>query len=213
MTHMEIDNWDKQDTNALVIVAHPDDETIFMGGTILRYPNWNWKIVCVTHGADSPRSTELREAVEKYKEFGIKNISSINLGLEDSYDSNEAEKQTNQIRERIKSILAEKFDVVFTHNVKGDYGHPQHIVISRVVHELSKMPVWEFVCLGAEKVVPAPFRKYIHLTVLDTQELEQKLNIFESYPSQMSFFRDLPTIARYEFKTGPEIFVSDMYIK
>jgi len=129
--------------------------------------------------------------------------------MEDSYDPSIAGRQEKELREKLRAELSGKYDVVFTHNSKGDYGHPQHIAINKVVNELVDKPVWEFVCLGAEKVVPAPFKKFIHLTILDTQELEQKLEVFESYPSQISFFRDLPTIARYEFKTGPEIFVSD----
>ncbi len=206
---MEIDNWDKQEVNALVVVAHPDDETIFMGGTILRHPNWNWKIVCVTYEANSSRGKELQKAVEEYKKLGVSNISAVNLAMSDSYDFKDAEVQIDTLREKLKQILTEKYDIIFTHNSKGDYGHPQHIVVNTVVSELAEAPVWEFVCLGAEKVVPAPFKKFIHLTVLDTREMDQKLEVFESYPSQISFFRDLSAIAKYEFKTGPEIFTSD----
>lgn len=206
---METDNWNKQNVNALVVVAHPDDETIFMGGTILKHPLWTWKIVCVTHEMNSIRGKELQVAVENYKRLGVPNISAINLGMEDGYDPTITDKQKAEMKLRLKPVLLEEHDVIFTHNSEGDYGHSQHILVSKTVNEFSNAPVCEFVCLGAEKVVPAPFKKFIHLTILDTQELDQKLEVFKSYPSQISFFRDLPTIARYEFKTGPEIFVSD----
>ena len=206
---MQIDNWNKQQVHALVIVAHPDDETIFMGGTILKYPDWNWKIVNVTHDSDSLRVKELQSALDKYKKFGVSNISAVSLGVEDSYDTTVADNQRDELKSKLKPVFEGEHDVVFTHNSKGDYGHPQHILINKAVNEFAKVPVWEFICLGAEKVVPAPYKEFIHLTVLDVQDLEQKLEIFKSYPSQISFFSDLPTIARYEFKTGPEIFVSD----
>lgn len=209
---MEIDNWNRQNVYALVIVAHPDDETIFMGGTILSHPNWKWKIICMTHEKDSLRGKELQDAIERYKKLGVSNISGVNLGMQDSYDPTISDKQKDEMKTRLKPLLSEKYDIIFTHNSKGDYGHPQHIVVNTVVSELAEEPVWEFVCLGAEKVVPAPFKKFIHLTVLDTRELDQKLEVFESYPSQISFFRDLSAIAKYEFKTSPEIFTSDSHL-
>jgi LmbE family N-acetylglucosaminyl deacetylase len=210
---MEIDNWNKQNVNAIVVVAHPDDETVFMGGTILNHPNWNWKIVCVTYEKDSLRGKELQSTIKKYESLGISSISAVNLGVQDSYDSAITNKLDNKIKKKLKPELSGNYDIVFTHNSKGDYGHPQHVIINKIVNELADVPVWEFICLGAEKVIPAPFKKFIHFTVLDVQELERKLEVFKSYPSQISFFRDLPTIARYEFKTGPEIFVSDSRLK
>jgi len=206
---MIIDNWNKQKVSALVVIAHPDDETIFMGGTILRHSDWKWKIVNVTYDENSLRGKELQSAAEKFKKFGVSSINVVSLGMQDSYDFAIVDKQKDELINKLKPVLSGEYDIVFTHNSKGDYGHPQHIMVSEVVNGLADMPVWEFICLGAEKVVPAPFRKFVHLTVLDVQELERKLEVFKSYPSQINFFKDLPTIARYEFKTGPEIFVSD----
>lgn len=40
---------------ALVVVAHPDDEIIFLGGYMLKNPEWNWTVVSVTHSLDSVR--------------------------------------------------------------------------------------------------------------------------------------------------------------
>ena len=38
---------------ALVIVAHPDDETIWMGGTILKNKNWKWTILSLCRASDT----------------------------------------------------------------------------------------------------------------------------------------------------------------
>ena len=39
-----------------VIVAHPDDETLWAGGTILSHPEWKWFIVSLCRGNDQDRS-------------------------------------------------------------------------------------------------------------------------------------------------------------
>ena len=35
-----------------VIVAHPDDETLWAGGTILNHPSWHWFVACLCRGND-----------------------------------------------------------------------------------------------------------------------------------------------------------------
>ena len=47
---------DKKPPKAVaVIVAHPDDETLWAGGTILSHPSWQWFIVCLCRGSDKDR--------------------------------------------------------------------------------------------------------------------------------------------------------------
>ena len=47
-------NFTKKNANALIIVAHPDDETIWSGSVILRYPKINLTIfsLCRRHDKD-----------------------------------------------------------------------------------------------------------------------------------------------------------------
>ena len=40
-----------------VIVAHPDDETLWAGGTILSHPANNWFVVSLCRASDKDRST------------------------------------------------------------------------------------------------------------------------------------------------------------
>jgi LmbE family N-acetylglucosaminyl deacetylase len=48
---------DKKPPKAVaVIVAHPDDETLWAGGTILSHPSWQWFIVCLCRGSDKDRA-------------------------------------------------------------------------------------------------------------------------------------------------------------
>jgi LmbE family N-acetylglucosaminyl deacetylase len=39
-----------------VIVAHPDDETLWAGGTILSHPTWNCFIISLCSGSDPDRN-------------------------------------------------------------------------------------------------------------------------------------------------------------
>ena len=38
----------KSQMKALIIAAHPDDESLFMGGTIAEFKKWRWAVLCVT---------------------------------------------------------------------------------------------------------------------------------------------------------------------
>jgi LmbE family N-acetylglucosaminyl deacetylase len=46
----------KKSKAVAVIVAHPDDETLWAGGTILSHPSWHWFIVCLCRGSDKDRA-------------------------------------------------------------------------------------------------------------------------------------------------------------
>ena len=42
--------------NAAVIVAHPDDETLWTGGAILMHPEINWTVITLCRLSDPDRS-------------------------------------------------------------------------------------------------------------------------------------------------------------
>ena len=54
-----------------VIVAHPDDETLWAGGTILSHPSWKWFVVCLCRGSDEDRSPRFSNALKILKSEGI----------------------------------------------------------------------------------------------------------------------------------------------
>ena len=55
---------------ALCIVAHPDDETIWMGGTIMKN-NYNWTIICLCRKNDLDRSPKFKKVCDYYKAKSI----------------------------------------------------------------------------------------------------------------------------------------------
>ena len=57
--------------SAVVIVAHPDDETLWIGGEMLLHPNWNWFVVCLCRKNDNDRAPKFYKALKELNAEGI----------------------------------------------------------------------------------------------------------------------------------------------
>jgi LmbE family N-acetylglucosaminyl deacetylase len=110
-----------------VIVAHPDDETLWAGGAILSHPSWNWFIVSVCRGNDTERSVKFYNALKVLKSDG-------NMGdLDDGPDQNPLDEE--EVEQTILNLLPEKnYDLIFSHNPNGEYTrHLRHEEVSKAV--------------------------------------------------------------------------------
>ena len=56
---------------AAVIVAHPDDETLWAGGTILTHPGINWVILTLCRKSDPDRAPRFFKAIEQFGAKGL----------------------------------------------------------------------------------------------------------------------------------------------
>lgn len=115
---------------AVCIVAHPDDETLWAGGTILLNPKVDWTILSLCRKSDPDRQPKFFKAIKEYHANGF--ISDLDDGLD---------QKPLKIDEIKKTILAQlpqkKFDIIFTHNPKGEYTrHLRHEEVSRAVFNL-----------------------------------------------------------------------------
>lgn len=114
----------------LVIVAHPDDETIWMGGYMLEQikKGWNFEIICLCRGDDSDR---------KPKFIGVCEELSAQCSISDLDDEKFFDIEAGEIINRIKKMKKmEEYDYIFTHGEKGEYGHKRHIDVHRAVMKM-----------------------------------------------------------------------------
>jgi LmbE family N-acetylglucosaminyl deacetylase len=117
---------------ALCIVAHPDDDLIWMGGTILSHKDWEWTVFSLCRATDIDRAPKFRKACEHYGAHAI---------ISDLDDEKLHPLKTDEVVDKIKENLPESerdYDYIFTHGANGEYGHPRHKETHRAVYELIK---------------------------------------------------------------------------
>lgn len=122
----------------LLVVAHPDDESIFFGGLVQRERKLPWHLICVTDGnADGRGSQRHADLLKAAKTLKIKRT--------DQWDFPDRYNERIDIDRLIRKLSAlPPPKAVFTHSIVGDYGHPHHQDVSLAVHRAfhKKAPVW-----------------------------------------------------------------------
>jgi len=113
----------------LVIIAHPDDETIFFSGLIQRMRDLPWKIICVTDGnADHRKKSRLKEFETACIQLGVNDFELWNFP-----DKFEQRLDIDTLISKLKELPSPH--QIFTHGIIGEYGHPHHQDISYAVHK------------------------------------------------------------------------------
>ncbi len=163
---------------ALVICAHPDDEQIFAGSFLARHPGSI--VVCATTGLDEGRMEEAR-------------CSALQMRVAAWYQGTQHGQQlcgcTSPSLDALLAQLAPHIDPtrVLTHNVRGEYGHPQHKGVHRAVLRAAQLHGWTVHSFGLAR------RK------LSQEEAIRKKRIFlQCYPSQADQARHLHGYFRSE---------------
>ena len=120
----------------MVIIAHPDDEYVFLGAVIPYYGAERGKRVLVTYITESStyRRTELLDGLwtagqRSYPLIG-KFYDRYTMNLEEAYKRLGKNKVRNYIIEIFRRY---KPEVVVTHDIRGEYGHGVHKVCADAV--------------------------------------------------------------------------------
>jgi len=166
-----------------LIVAHPDDETLWAGGTVLSHPSWQWYIVCLCRGSDPDRSPRFREALKELRSEGI-------MGdLDDGPDQKPLDEK--EIQQTILDLLpAHYFDLVISHHPAGEYTrHIRHEETGKAVINLwhsGKISAGEFWAFayedGNKNYLPRPIETTGIYNVLSKRIWRRKYSIItETY--------------------------------
>jgi LmbE family N-acetylglucosaminyl deacetylase len=137
----------------LAVVAHPDDESFGMGGTLALYARRgvNVHLVCATGGESGTvapeflekydsiaelRAAELRCAAETLGLASVTMLSYRDSGMAGSPENGHPQALVNQPLEEVAARLAHLMrqlrpQVVVTHDPIGGYRHPDHIALHK----------------------------------------------------------------------------------
>ncbi|PFE29522.1 hypothetical protein CN279_01835 [Bacillus anthracis] len=144
----------------LMIVAHPDDESIFGGAALLK--ELGWKVICLTNGNDPLRAFEFYEAM---KLVGAScEIWDYPDRFEGYFDKVQLTKDLNKV------FLKDNYNCIVTHNLQGEYGHSQHKSLSKILHEQNFKNLYVF---NKSNII------------LPYELLRKKLNLLSIYKSQI----------------------------
>jgi LmbE family N-acetylglucosaminyl deacetylase len=141
----------------VVIVAHPDDETLWTGGTILSQPSWNWFIITLCRASDRDRAPKFFQALKALGAGG--KMGDLDDGPE------QKPLAANEVQGMILRLLPRTyFDLIISHNPAGEYTrHLRHEEVGRAVimlwhaGKISANELWAFAYEdGSKQYLPRP---------------------------------------------------------
>lgn len=145
----------------LMIVAHPDDETIFAGNTLWR--DNGWKVISVTGGDNYIRKKEFDMVMDKIMNR-VSEVWDFNDDLNEEFPE--------ELSKRLASVIRNgKYDIVATHNPDGEYGHIQHKSLFNIVSKI--VPHNKLYVFGQGEE-------------LSKEDMEMKMELLKLYKSQVT---------------------------
>ncbi|MFK7827681.1 MAG: PIG-L family deacetylase [Oligoflexales bacterium] len=169
----------------LMVVAHPDDESLWGGCNLLSKPGWH--IISVTNASHPIRKREFSAAM---------NYAKVSWEIWDHADQFWNKQFHPQLKEELKKVIdSKKWDLIVSHGPKGEYGHRQHKGLHKVMKEL----------IGSQLVVFDPFSK----RPVNSWCREAKAKLLNFYSSQKWTFKSVYSFGPdLQFGAGYESFSS-----
>ena len=112
---------------AAVIVAHPDDETLWAGGFVLEHAEWDWFIGTLSRANDPDRAPKFAQALRCLRARGA--MADMEDGpLQQPLPAVDVQRQVLALLPRIH------FDLLLTHGPRGEYTwHRRHVEVCQSV--------------------------------------------------------------------------------
>lgn len=129
VTKQMLDNLNLSGYSKLMIVAHPDDETLWGGAHLSQ---GGYFVVCLTNSYNEVRKKEFEDIMK------VSNNVGLMLSYPDLVDGRRSEwtLERRQAAKDIDLILQYKhWSTVATHNPRGEYAHIHHMLTSQIVTE------------------------------------------------------------------------------
>lgn len=194
LTKEILDEIDLSECSNLMIVAHPDDETLWGGGHIAE---GGYFVVCLTNGYNARRKAEFESVIKETGNQGIILNYPDSIGGVRSDWSNEKSKILGDLNQL---ITYKNWGCVVTHNPNGEYGHIHHKMTCSLVTYSYNLNRWEnklyYFGKYYKKTDLSEYEK--DLLKLPEQNLNEKIRLLGLYTSQAGAVNDSVHMAAYE---------------
>ena len=194
VTKEMLDELPLSNCTKLMVVAHPDDETLWGGAHLTE---GGWFVVCLTNGYNEVRKNEFYEVI---KESG-------NVGLILKYPDLVGGKRSDwatskpQIAKDLDLLMKYKhWGMVATHNPDGEYGHIHHKMTSRLMTESYYKNCWGNNLYYFERYYSARRLPSVEASLrkVPQSRVDKKVELLKIYKSQSHVVGEHIHLASYE---------------
>ena len=183
---------DWNSVESLMIVAHPDDETLWGSEELLKN---KYLVVCITCGTNKKREKEIEAALK---------ISKDRLIVLDKPDKVRGKRSDwkhykKQIEYELKYVIKKKkWNTIVTHNPEGEYGHIHHKITNNIVTKIhNKEKIGKLKYFGKyyskKRINENKFAREIPEDIYD-----MKIEMIDSYKSQAFIKNRFNQMYKYE---------------
>lgn len=169
---------DYKDYDNLMIVAHPDDETLWGFGVLDKK---KFLVVCVTCGRNSVREREIETAMK------MTDDKLISLGYTDKFLKRRSHWKFsyNNIEYDLNTIIKmKKWNTIVTHNKDGEYGHMHHKMVHDMVSNIHPQNLSYFGKYYTKSKIRLLDKQILDKYRLDDKTLKYKNKVLDRYKSQ-----------------------------
>ena len=186
-----LDNYNASKYQNVMIVSHPDDETLWGGANLYKD---QYFVVCLTNGFNLKRANDYRQLLKFTKNDGI----ILNYpDTEDNIRDDWSEVKTGILKDLSTILNYKKWDKIVTYGPDGTYGHIHHKMAYKYVTNIAKETnnyknLYYFGKYYSKNQIPK------NLLRINDEELKNKIKELNIYKSEKACFRIFFHMIPYE---------------